>query len=405
MGVFNQENIILGGDPTMRSFAFAYGYGERSLIHPNLSNFVNPIVRAVAKVLSPFFPDQPMKALLMQVALWVSPVCASLAAYMVYLIALASGVRVVPSLALSVIYAFSISTLAYGSIPDHFLISSFLLATGLYLLLVNASLSDRNNAIAWTLLMTATVGITSSNLVPMLGMFTLSEYFRRPRQFKALVFSAGFMCVRAGILTLILWAGLNWIYQDMTAVNPDVAYNKHIGRVILHISNNPLRDVISFPGTVGQAFWGGTPDIEQDIPSLELFKFARYSSSFVYNTPFMNFKLVSLLWLIPIIVLGYSLFIGLTRQSGKFKPLAMAVALVIAFNWLLHTFWGNEVFLFSPHWHFATVVGLIPLIRFLPGNRITDFAIVLFAAVLVVLNLWVWSDILQQIPMLPLLPS
>ena len=31
MRVFDQENMILGGDPSMRSKAFAYGYGERSL--------------------------------------------------------------------------------------------------------------------------------------------------------------------------------------------------------------------------------------------------------------------------------------------------------------------------------------------------------------------------------------
>ena len=79
MGVFDQENMILGGYPFMRSFAYAYGYGERSLIHPNLSNFVNPVVRVIAAVLSPVFPDLPMKAVQMRVALWVSPVCATLA--------------------------------------------------------------------------------------------------------------------------------------------------------------------------------------------------------------------------------------------------------------------------------------------------------------------------------------
>jgi hypothetical protein len=149
MGVFDQENMILGGDPFMRSFAYAYGYGERSLIHPNLSNFVNPVVRVIAAVLSPVFPDLPMKALQMCVALWVSPVCATLATYMVYLIALTAGIRVIPALALCVVYGFSISTIAFGSIPDHFLISAFLLAAGLYLLLVNARLSDRKYAIAW----------------------------------------------------------------------------------------------------------------------------------------------------------------------------------------------------------------------------------------------------------------
>ncbi len=400
MGVFDQENMILGGDPRMRSFAFAYGYGERSLIHPNLSNFINPVVRVIAEVLSLISPDQPIKALQMQVALWVSPVCASLATYMVYLIALTAGVRLLPALALSVVYGFSISTIAFGSIPDHFLISAFLLATGLYLLLINARLSDRNNAIAWIILVTLTAGITLSNVVPMIGMFAISEYTRKQQRVSAIISSVGLMFVRAGVLTIFLWACLNWVYQDSNAVRSGHAYDKHIGRIFLHMSNNPIRDVMSFPFTVGQAFWGGKPDIEQDIPSTGIVEMTRYDSSFFYNSPFANFSLVSLLWLAPIPILVASLFLGFTRESGKLKPLAMAVVLIIMFNWLLHTFWGVELFLFSPHWHFASVVGLIPLVRFLPTGRVTDISIVLLSAVLVVMNLWIWSDILQIIPTL-----
>jgi len=81
----------------------------------------------------------------------------------------------------------------------------------------------------------------------------------------------------------------------------------------------------------------------------------------------------------PSVILGASLFLGFTRESGKFKPLFMAVVLIIMFNWLLHTFWGNELFLFSPHWHFASVVGLIPLVRFLSAGRGTDILIVLLS--------------------------
>lgn len=400
MGVFDQENMILGGDPFMRSSAYAYGYGERSLIHPNLSNFVNPVVRVIAVVLSPVFPDLPMKALQMHVALWVSPVCATLATYMVYLIALTAGVRVLSALALSVVYGFSISTIAFGSIPDHFMISAFLLAVGLYLLLINARLTDRNHAAAWTVLVTLAAGITSSNVVPMMGMFAVSEYTRKRPGVGGIISTVGLMFVRAGILTFFLWACLNWAYQDFNSVRSGHAYDKHIGRILLHTSRNPIQDAISFPFTVGQAFWGGKPDIERNVPSSHLFEKARYESAFVYNPPSARFNMVPLLWLVPGLILGASLFFGFTKESGKLKPLSIAVVLIIMFNWLLHTFWGNELFLFSPHWHIASVVGLIPLVRLLPTGRRTDISIVLLSAVLVIMNFWVWNDILQMIPTL-----
>jgi hypothetical protein len=400
MGVFDQENMILGGDPSMRSKAFAYGYGERSLIHPNLSNFVNPLVRIIAAVLSPIFSDLSMNALQMHVALWVSPTCAALATFMVYLIALTAGVRVIPALALSVIYGFSISTIAFGSIPDHFFISAFLLATGLYLLLINTKLSSRKHAIAWTVLITLAMGITLSNVVPMIGMFAISEYTRKRQGADGIISCAGLMFIRAGVITILLWACLNWVYQDFNAVRSGHAYDKHIGRVILHMSDNPLRDAVTFPFTVGQAFWGGKPDIERDAPSVDLFEKARYESSFVYNSPLGHFNPVSLLWLAPGFILGASLFLGFTRDSGKLKPLAMAVVQVIMFNWLLHTFWGNELFLFSPHWHVASVVGLIPLARFQPAGRGVDIVIFLLSGILVVMNFGVWIDILERIPSL-----
>ncbi|HEY5140773.1 MAG TPA: DUF6080 domain-containing protein, partial [Methylococcales bacterium] len=190
---------------------------------------------------------------------------------MVYLIALTAGVRVLPALALSVIYGFSISTIAFGSIPDHFMISAFLLATGLYLLLINARLSDRIHAVAWTLLVTIAAGITSSNIVPMIGLFAISGYTRSRLTMSGIISSAGLMFVRAGVLTIFLWACLNWVYQDFNAFRPGHAYDKHIGRIILHTSTNPIRDAMNFPFTVGQAFWGGQPDIEQEVASTELF--------------------------------------------------------------------------------------------------------------------------------------
>jgi hypothetical protein len=118
--------------------------------------------------------------------------------------------------------------------------------------------------------------------------------------------------------------------------------------------------------------------------------------AFFYNPPLARFNLVSSLWLSPCVILGVSLFLGFTRESGKLKPLSMAVILIIMLNWLLHSFWGNELFLFSPHWHFAAVVGFISLVRFLPTGRATDILIVLLSTSLVVLNFGVCYCIISS---------
>jgi len=393
-----QDNIILGADTNERSESWAYGYGEHNFIHPNLSHFVNSVVRIVATVLSPAFPDLTKMVLQMRLALLVTPLCAMLTTCMVYLIALTAGVRVLPALALSLIYGFSISTIAYGSVPDHFMISALLLASGLYLLLLNTRLSDRNHIIAWTILAVFTVGITSSNIVPIIGMFAISEYKRKQPKAIDMIARVGLIFVRVGVLTIFLWACFNWIYHG-SIISTGHNYGKELEkRTLSSISVSPIRDAIGFPFIVGQAFFGGAPDIVRYIPDEPHSKLARYEIMVVYPSPLTPFNQTSLLWLIPGLIIGVSLFLGFTAESGKFKPLTMAVILIIMFNWLLHSFWGRELFLYSPHWHFASVVGLIPLIRLLPTGRGTEILIVLLSTSLVVMNYELWNDILHKIP-------
>jgi len=71
----------------------------------------------------------------------------------------------------------------------------------------------------------------------------------------------------------------------------------------------------------------------------------------------------------------------------------VGVAAFLGFNWLLHTFWGEELFLFSPHWHFAAVLALVPLVRRYSGPVWTwlfGCSVVLVSG----LNLWVWYKML-----------
>jgi hypothetical protein len=286
-GALDTENVILGADPFMRSHAFAFGYGERSLIHPNLSNFVNPPIRILA-VFGGYFADIPAKEIQMRVALWVSPICTGLATYMMLLVTLRAGLRPMVGLALAILYGFSISSLGYGSVPDHFMISAFLLTVAVWLFLVDAEFPARYRIIAWTTLVTLVAGITISNAIPVMAIFACSEYKRQTARTAALpqiARQAGLVGVHALVLTLVSWAVLSWVYKDLSAIG-EQAYEKHIGRIFLHTSHSPLHDFLAFPFTVGQAFWGGKPELESNIIDDPLFVNAKYKVMFMYNPPF-----------------------------------------------------------------------------------------------------------------------
>ena len=51
------------------------------------------------------------------------------------------------------------------------------------------------------------------------------------------------------------------------------------------------------------------------------------------------------------------------------RRLVIAAALVVAFNWGLHTFYGTEMFLYSQHWGIALIVMLVGLVAGRPSYQ------------------------------------
>jgi hypothetical protein len=396
--VFNQVNIIFGSDPNAQSIAFADGYGG-SIFHPNLSNLINPFVRGVALILKPLFLNLSDSELRMRVSLFVSPFFAALTTYMIYLIATFSTLSFTRALALSLLFGLSISTIGLGSVPDHFLISSFVLSVAVLLIQIDSKLSYKFRFIAWTLLISTIEGITISNTLPALALFTFSERMRQTswqvtakQTLKALIIATG--------LTVALWVLGNFVYHGVFIPLPFHGYEK-LERIPNGLTSYPLRDFLSFPFTIGQAFWGGAPDI-LPIPGTTNPNIAKYNVTFFYDVPIHRFKLQSFVLLLPVMLVGLSLYVGQKYQKQKSLPFIAGTIVFFSFNWLLHSFWqGREFFLFSPHWHFMSVLALIPLCLVYQA-RVWTSVLVGISLLIAGLNLSVWHNILKLLPNLQL---
>jgi 4-amino-4-deoxy-L-arabinose transferase-like glycosyltransferase len=398
---FDQENIIFDADPYYRSFAFAEGWGERSLMHPNLSNFVNPFVRVGERLLRPFSPGVAPSELRMRLSLGISPLFAALTTALIFWLAAHNQVSVLKALSLSSLFGLSMSTVAFGSVPDHFLISAFFCALGVLLIQLDARFSSRVRFVLWTLLITATAGITLSNAVPLIALFGLAQWIRQPDWSKVarVMLLAGIACA---VLTVVSWASLNWLYGDFSSVKADQAYNRNVGRVMFYITDNPLRDFVSFPITLGRAFWAGKPDLDRNPPYPNP-AIAKYNRAFGYQPPLKQAWSTSALQLIPLPLVMLSLWAAWMRDRKQSIVIACAATVFLLFNWALHSVWGGgaEIFLFSPHWHFASVLALIPLARLWPA-RLGDFIFLTVAIIVSAVNLLVWHDALKLLPTLAL---
>ena len=397
--VFNQENIIFDADPYYRSFAFAEGWGERSLMHPNLSNYVNPFVRVGERMLRPFVPSVSPGELRMRLSLGISPLFAALTTALIFWLARHARVETARALAIAALFGFSMSTVAFGSVPDHFLISAFFCALGVLFVQIDGRLNSCLRFAVWTLLVSAAAGITISNAVPLLALVGVAEWLNKSSWIGAArnMFFAG---LAAGVLTVLSWAALNLMYGDFSSVQADQAYKRNVGRVMFYISDNPLRDFVSFPITMGRAFWAGTPDVDKNPPYPNP-DIAKYKVAFGYRPPLKQPILYSLLQLIPFAFILFSLAFVLMQRREDSMALVLPVAVFLLFNWLLHSVWGGgaEVFLFSPHWHFASVLALVPL-ALACSSRIWTTLFVGGSVVVASLNLFVWYDALTLLPTL-----
>jgi len=398
--VFNQEDIILGADPYYRSLAFAQGYGERGLFHLNLSNMVNPFVRGLAWIIKPLYPNLADTELRMRVGLFVSPFFAASSTYMIYLIATLAGVSFTRAFALSLLFGLSISTIGLGSVPDHFLISSFFLSVAVLLIQLDSKLSSKYRLIAWTFLISTIAGITISNTFPLLALFAFSEQIRNPNWLNT-VKSTFKVFIAASVITVTLWTLFNFVYGDFSALQAGHAYDKNLERISKGLTTHPVSDFFSFPFTIGQSFWGGTPDIEPNPPYPRP-DIGKFNIEFQYNAPIHQFSIHGCLLLVPITLIGMSLYVGLKYRKKESLPFIVSTIVFLSFNWLLHTFWpGSEFFLFSPHWHFISVLALIPL-SLVYQSRVWTNTLLGISLLIAGLNLSVWYNLLKLLPNLKL---
>ena len=257
--------------------------------------------------------------------------------------------------------------------------------------------SELSRLTSWTFLVSLAAGLTISNAIPLLAVFGLNERTRSGHWVPVLKRTALIGMCALGV-TLAYWGFANWIYGDFSSLNPDHSYKKNIGRIGYHLSDNPLRDFLSFPIALGQAFAGGYPQITANppYPKPEL---ASYKVALSYGLALSRFGALALLQLLPAVLVALSLGLGLWRRSEQSFPVVVGVTALLCFNWLLHAFWGEELFLFSPHWHFAAVLALIPLLRVYPGTLSSG----LFSGsvfLMIAFNLWVWRQMLGLIPTL-----
>jgi hypothetical protein len=344
---FKQYDVLFDTDPVVRLVGFSHGWGpyNRNFLHPNLANFINPPLRAVAKglQLAGLGGSDPL-ALREALGLMVNPLFSALQALAALALFLRLGFSRPAAFLLALLGAGAFSQIVFGSIPDHFALSGFFLTL---IFIVAADLLQRQGEIlwpAWLFVGWLIASITVSNLAILGLVFWVSLRFcRRPQATRKTLL----LMLATAALTFATYSLLNLGYE----AEPQPP-RKSFSWTLYFLRPDAIANLLRFPTAVADSIAPPEPEVTNirylnPVDARFEFQFTLAETPLIFTGDNWLGTLVFLL-----LVAGA---LGHYRAGGSRRGLLWCGLAVLAFNGLFHSVWGHEYFLYSQHWLIAAV--------------------------------------------------
>lgn len=348
---FDAVDSFFHADPSTRRFIFAENIPDRIFVkHPNLGNFVNPPLRAIAKVLGGGDPA----ALRWELALWIVPIGAGIKTAAIFLTLWLLRLSALESVVIATLSAATFSHLLFTSMPESFGLTGTWLAL---LLLAGAwtlrhrdvsKVRDRLMSGVWLALGIVGVGITLTNLVPFVLVLLCVESLRQPS--KVLLFRRVLV---ACVVALIGNAVLLGVFVG-PKFDPQNQKDMLVGiRGFIH--RKPHRRIVRFPAAVSNAFAPPAPTflVKPESRTPFYFTFEKPGRTVTHRRWIPGVVWAALLagaW-------------GGLRASPQLRSISSAALTILIFNAGFHAWWGSEYILYSQHWQAGMVLLLAGLVQ------------------------------------------
>jgi len=347
---FEQINVLFEADAAWFLEGFVWGssggspFGGRSRVHPNVTNMVNPPLRiAAAGICSIVRCDaEPLRH---QLALAVAPAFMAVAAAFVLLTALELGIPLHWSLAFAGLHAASFSNFLFGSIPESYPLSGAGYAALFYLLTRTLTTREIGLAALWVGVGVFLVGVTVTNVVPFAIAATAATYWSRRAWRSALQVSA-LWTTAAVALTAVLSVALSAVYGELTALTAELGQMREVAPRI-------AERVIEFPVALTQTV---LPPFPTTMDIISVIK-EPYSFQFTVHNQFSAWRFALVAAMIAWAAVGQR------RQPPHMRGLVGVCAAILAFNWTMHLFFGEQLMLYSQHWQTALLLPFLALMH------------------------------------------
>jgi hypothetical protein len=353
--VFQQYDVIFNADiaPRVRCMVQNECGGRSSFAHPNLAVFLNPPVQAAAGLLTlGGLTGIDEASARRSVALCVSPLASALKAPVVFFVLLGLGLGVAQAGLLAALSAVSFSQLVFGGIPESFAVSGLLIALTYLLAMRTMRIGDRR-LWPWILVGILLTGITLSNLVVVVVLFTATRV-HAGEGFRA---ALGRLAIIVGFV-LLPTAALPTLFEETyglkeVSIEGGAEYTKRWLK-----THRVVNRALSTPSAWAHTFAAPEPGLGRNLPAVVMgsrypyrFVMAHREDVFCFRHP-LGFLLV---------VLFVAGALGHRRAPAHVRWLCGASLAIIAFNWALHSVWGVDLILYSQHWQLSLLILLAGL--------------------------------------------
>lgn len=337
-GTFTQLDVLFDADAgPVNILSFAHGWVYADQIHPWFRHYYHPFVRIAEKMGIASGQGKPsVEARRVELSLYCIPLTTALGVGAFYLVLRQLPLSILESLALSCTGMVSFSNLIFGSLPDRFATSGFLLTIAL--LLATYTIANRKlHWLLWGTLGCLSMGATITQLFPIATLFFFNSY-SFARSFRHRLLESILFCVTVCAVVTLGTAFLD--YLDFSEANQKKSTNHFLAYTSRYL-NTSLSHKLEFhsalPNAIAPANFGVklAPEFKSECNRYEL-------TLENVHSPVRSI-LFSLLFITGAIAM-------LRSKIDRLWMLGAGTASIVIGNLVLHAFWGFEWVLYSQHW-------------------------------------------------------
>ncbi len=377
LNIFEQFDVLFSADPVRGIAAISYGKNEGDFVHPNFSNLFKLLIKIPAIIIAKSrVTDSNVAEISRAATLLFIPFLASTKTIFVYSFFCLIGLSFSQALLMTFLSIFSFSQLVFASIPEHFTISGVVCAAAYLLAYDTLKHNGKVHWLAWIIVGTLAAAITVTNII-IIGLLLLgSLVFIRRRLFPPLLQTSAII-----VFSLLINLFLSFVF-DMEHQVPYYKKLQHTQWITKFINNDPLIKAASFPYALSNTITSSKIQTKESV--ISIVTYSKYKFQFTFEGFPDIFSLDSAFVLFTLVLLSLGTILCF-RSKTILYPLSIISLMIIGYNWLLHSVWGDETFLYSQHWLMSELVllsGILSLKKQFSNLATTIFIVFLSGVVI-----------------------